>query len=126
MKPNSCDILCYEPRGDDFALVRIAADGTRSELILTPMNVVHLGLLAPDFSRRMLASKVGKQSGTVATSFKQRLIGMRLRYFEILLATLERAGRHGDWMVMERRARTLAERFVDRAERLAKAPAPRR
>jgi hypothetical protein len=90
------------------------------------MNVVHLGLLAPDFSRRLLASKVGKRSGTVAISFKQRLIGMRLRYFEILLAALERAGRHGDWMVKERRARMLAARFVDRADRMAKAPAPPR
>ena len=92
MKTKTCDILRYEARGSDFALVRIAADGTRSELVLTATNVVHLGLLAPDFSRRLLASKAGKRSGTVATSFRQRLTGAKLRCIEVMLAVLERSG----------------------------------
>lgn len=122
MTMRTCDILRYETRGDNFALVRIAADGTRSEIVLTPTNVVHLGLLAPDFSRRVLANKVGKRSATVASSWRRRLVGTNLRFFEFLVAALDRAGRHGDWVMMERRARKLATRLNARADRLAKAP----
>ena len=122
MAPSGCDILRFEARGENFALVRIAADGTRSELVLTPTNIVHLGLLAPDFSRRLLVSKAGKRSTTLAGSLRQRLVGTNLRLFELLLATLDRAGRHGDWVMLERRARSLASRLNARADRLAQPP----
>jgi hypothetical protein len=126
MQVKTCDILRFETRGNDFALVRIAADGTRSELLLTSTNVVHLGLLAPVFSRRLLANKVGKRSAAVAASFKHRWVGTNLRIFDVLLAALDRTGRHADWMMMEQRARMLASRLIERADRLAKAPRARR
>src|SRR5262249_21134190 len=59
----TADVLAFEPRGEDFALVRLQADGSRSEIVLTTANVVHLGLLAPGFSRQVLTDKLGRQPG---------------------------------------------------------------
>ena len=122
MAARACDILRFETRGENFALVRIDADGARSELVLTPTNIVHLGLLAPDFSRRLLVSKAGKRSTTVATSLRRRLVGTNLRLFELILGALDRAGRPGDWVMLERRSRLLASRLNARADRLAQSP----
>ena len=69
----TCDALHYERRNEDFALVRIEADGSRHELILTAANVVHLGILAPDFARRLLANKAGEKSGTIGAGLKSTL-----------------------------------------------------
>ncbi len=125
MVAKSCDILRYEARGGNFALVRIAADGTRSEILLTPTNVVHLGLLAPDFSRRLLADKVGKRSTATAATLKDRMTATKLRLIEAVLAALDRTGRRLDHPAMERRARLLASRLTEKADRLAQTRAER-
>ena len=53
------DILTFEQRGEDFVLIRTQADGSRSEIVLTATNVVHLGLLAPGFARQILTERSG-------------------------------------------------------------------
>jgi membrane associated rhomboid family serine protease len=117
------DILTFEPRGENFALVRRQADGTSSEIVLTAANVVHLGLLAPGFSRQVLTEKVGKQPGVVAAFVRYRAMNANLRFIEVLLTILERGGARLDLSTTERRARALASRLMERADRIAKAPA---
>ena len=120
----TCDMLRYEERGADFALVRIQADGTRSEIILTAANVVHLGLLAPEFSRRLLANKLGKKSGVMAASLKNAVVNTNLRTIEVVLGILDKSGGRLNSVMTERRARSLASRLVEKADTLASAPKP--
>ena len=117
--PKTCDILRYERRGENFALVRIEADGTRSELILTAANVVHLGMLAPDFSRRLMANKIAAKSGRVGTAVRNRLVNTNLRTIEILLRVLEKRGRPFGPVLTEQRARRLASKLLAKADKLA-------
>jgi hypothetical protein len=117
------DILTFEQRGEDFALVRIRADGSRSELVLTAANVVHLGLLAPGFARQVLTDKVGQKPGAVATFVRHSAMNANLRIIEILLTVLERGGGRFDFPTTERRARALASKLVERADRIASSPA---
>jgi hypothetical protein len=119
----TADILRYEQRGPDFALVRIKADGSRSEIVLSPANVVHLGLLAPDFSRRLLADKVGKKSGAMAQSLRQAAAAANVRIISAAMTLLDRSGGRLDRLVTEQRARLLAARLLQRADRLARRPA---
>jgi membrane associated rhomboid family serine protease len=119
----TADILTFEPRGEDFALVRLQADGSRSEIVLTAANVVHLGLLAPGFSRQVLTAKVGKQPGVLAAVVRYRAMNANLRFIEVLLTILERGGARLDLSTTERRARALASRLMERADRIANAPA---
>jgi membrane associated rhomboid family serine protease len=116
------DILAFEPRGEDFALVRLNADGSRSEIVLTTANVVHLGLLAPGFSRQVLTDKLGKQPGLVAAVVRSGAMNANLRFIEVLLTILERGGARLDFSTTERRARALATRLVERADRIASTP----
>jgi hypothetical protein len=120
----TCDILRFEERGSDFALVRIQADGSRSEVILTAANVVHLGLLAPDFSRRLLADKLGKRSGAIAASLKTVMANTNLRTIEVVLGILDKSGGRLDAVMTERRARLLASRLEEKADALARAAKP--
>jgi membrane associated rhomboid family serine protease len=115
----TCDILRYERRGADFALVRIQADGTRSELILTAANVVHLGMLAPDFSRRLLANKIAEKSGSIGAAIRSRMTNTNVRTIETVLRVLEKRGRQLDVTMTEQRARRLASRLLARADKLA-------
>ena len=124
MTRRTCDILRYEKRGPDFALVRIQADGTRSELLLTAANVVHLGMLAPDFARRLLANKVAERSGTIGTLVKGKMVSTNVRAIEMLLAVLDRPGWRFDPVKTERRARSLASKLVQKADELARLRSP--
>ena len=117
------DILTFEQRGEDFALVRVRADGSRSEIALTAANVVHLGLLAPGFARQVLTDKVGQQPGAVATFVRHTAMNANLRFIEILLTLLERGGGRFDFPTTERRARALASKLVERADKIASSPA---
>lgn len=116
-----CDILRFEERGSDFALVRITPDGSRSEIVLSPGNIVHLGLLAPSFSRRFLANRISKKPGALTISLRKIMLTASLRTIEVVLGTLEKSGGRLDPVVTERRARALASRLVERADALAKA-----
>jgi membrane associated rhomboid family serine protease len=120
----TADILSFEPRGEDFALVRACADGTRAEIVLTPTNVVHLGLLAPGFARQVLTDTAGRQPGAIATLVRHAATRTNLRLIELLLAILDRGGERLDFAATERRARALASRLVERADKIAKAPRP--
>ncbi len=113
------DILTFEQRGEDFALVRVRTDGSRSEIVLTAANVVHLGLLAPGFSRQVLTDKVGQKPGAVATFVRNTAMNANLRFIEIVLTILERGGGRFDFPTTERRARALASKLVERADRIA-------
>ena len=124
MTRKTCDMLRYEERGSDFALVRIQADGSRSEIVLTAANVVHLGLLAPEFSRRLLTDKIGKKSGVMAASLKNAVVNTNLRTIEVVLDFLDKSGGRLDSVMTERRARLLASRLEERANTLASAPKP--
>jgi membrane associated rhomboid family serine protease len=119
-------LLHFEPRGDNFALVRTDADGTRSEITLTGANVVHLGLLAPGFARQVLTDKVGQQPGLAAAFVRHRVMNANLRLIELLITILDKGGPRLDFPVTERRARALASRLVERADRIANAPKPAR
>jgi hypothetical protein len=118
------DILTFEQRGEDFALVRLQADGSRAEIILTAANVVHLGLLAPGYARQILTDKVGQQPGTVAKLVRHTAMNANLRIIEILLTILDRGGARLDFPTTERRARALASKLVERADRIAQTPKP--
>jgi hypothetical protein len=118
------DILRYEKRGADFALVRIAADGSRSELFLTAANVVHLGMLAPDFSRRLLTNKIAEKSGTIGAAVKHRVLRTNVRTIEVLMRILERRGWRLDSVMTEQRARLIASKLMEKADELAKLPRP--
>ena len=118
----TCDILRYERRGKDFALVRIQADGARSELILTAANVVHLGMLAPNYSRRLLANKVADKSGTIGARIKDKMTSTNVRTIEMLLHILEREGWATSAMLTEQKARRLASRLLAKADELGKTP----
>jgi hypothetical protein len=121
---NTCDILRYEKRGKDFALVRVEADGSRSELLLTAANVVHLGMLAPDFSRRLLANKVSEKSGALGAYVKDRMLSTNVRTIEVLVRILERRGWRLDAVMTEQRARQIASKLLQKADELARRPAP--
>lgn len=123
MARNTCDILRYEKRGRDFALVRIEADGSRSELVLTAANVVHLGMLAPDFSRRLLANKVSEKSGALGAYVKDRMLSTNVRTIEVLVRILEKRG-WLDAVMTEQRARLIAAKLLQKADELARRPAP--
>jgi hypothetical protein len=116
------DILTFEQRGEDFALVRVRADGSRSEVVLTAANVVHLGLLAPGFARQVLTDKVGQKPGAVATFVRNTAMNANLRFIEVLLTLLERGGGRFDFPTTERRARALASKLVERADKIASSP----
>jgi hypothetical protein len=120
----TCDILRYERRGADFALVRIEADGSRSELILTAANVVHLGMLAPDFSRRLLANKVSEKSGTIGAFVKNKMLRTNVRTIEVLMRMLEKGKWGLDSVMTEQRARRIASKLVEKADELGKLPRP--
>lgn|GEM_PF-43652 len=120
--PRTSDILCFEQRGPDFVLMRNQADGSRSEIILTAANVVHLGLLAPGFARQVLTDKVGHQPGAVARLVRHTAMNANLRFLEIMLTILDRGGPRFNFPVTERRARALAERLVKRADRIGGTP----
>jgi membrane associated rhomboid family serine protease len=115
----TADILCFEQRGPDFVLMRNQANGTRSEIVLTAANVVHLGLLAPGFARQVLTDKIGHQPGAVARLVRHTAMNANLRFLEIMLTILDRGGPRFNFPVTERRARALAERLVERADRIA-------
>ena len=117
---NTCDILRYERRKDDFALVRIEADGSRHELILTAANIIHLGMLAPDFARRLFAHKIGEKSRTVGTSLRTKLVSNNIRAIEMLVRILERTGSTANVGLTEKKARQLASKLLARADQLAK------
>ncbi len=118
----TADVLAFEARGEDFALVRLRADGSRSEIVLTTANVVHLGLLAPGFSRQVLTDKLGKQPGMVAAIVRSGAMNANLRFIEVLLTMLERGGARLDFSTTERRTRALASRLMERADRIANTP----
>jgi hypothetical protein len=120
----TCDILRFEQRGSDFALVRMQADGSRSEMVLTPANVVHLGLIAPDFSRRLLAGRLGKKPDALAGSVKNAVVRSSVRTIEVVLALFERSGGQPGSLMTEQRARALALRLLEKADQLAKARGP--
>ena len=115
----TADILGFEQRGSDFVLMRNQADGSRSEIILTAANVVHLGLLAPGFARQVLTDRVGRQPGAVARLVRHTAMNANLRFIEIMLTILDRGGPRFNFPVTERRARALATRLVERADRIA-------
>jgi hypothetical protein len=117
----TCDLLRFEERGPDFALVRIRADGSRSEIVLTAANVVHLGLVAPDYARRLLTNRIGKKSGALAASLKNAVVRTNVRAIEALLRFLDKSRGRLDPLVTERRARQLASRLTERAEALSRA-----
>ena len=117
------DLLRFEPRGENFALVRTQADGTRSEIVLTDANVVHLGLLAPGFAREVLVDKIGQQPQSMSTLVRHRVMNANLRLIELLITILDKGGGRFDFPATERRARALASKLVERADRIAKAPA---
>ena len=116
------DVLRLETRGQNFALVRMQADGSRSEIVLTGANVVHLGLLAPVFAREVLTDKVSQQPGLMVGFFRHRAMNANLRLIELLIRILDKGGEWFDFPVMERRARALASRLVERADRIANVP----
>ena len=118
----TADILSFEPHGSDFLLSRNQADGSRSEIILTAANIVHLGLLAPGFARQVLTDKVGQQPGTVAKFVRHTAMNANLRFIEIVLTMLDRGGPRFNFPATERRARALAVRLVERADRIAGTP----
>jgi membrane associated rhomboid family serine protease len=118
----TADILCFEQRGPDFVLMRNQADGSRSEILLTAANVVHLGLLAPGFARQVLTDKIGHQPGAVARLVRHTALNANLRFIEIMLTILDRGGPRFNFPVTERRARALAEKLVKRADRIAGTP----
>ena len=118
----TADILSFEQRGSDFVLVRKQADGSRSEIILTAANVVHLGLLAPGFARQVLTDRIGHQPGAVARLVRHTAMNANLRFIEILLTILDRGGPRFNFPATERRTRALAERLVERADRIAGTP----
>jgi hypothetical protein len=124
MARKTCDILRYEKRGKDFALVRIEADGRRSELVLTAANVVHLGMLAPDFSRRLLTNKVAEKSGALGTYVKDKMLSTNMRTLEALMRLLERRRWRLDSVMTEQRARLIAARLLEKADELARRPVP--
>src|SRR5262249_11060733 len=121
--PQTADILTFEPRGANFALVRNEADGSRSEIVLTATNAVHLGLLPPTCSRQVLIDRVGRQPGVLAGFVRLRAMNANLRFIEVLLTILERGGARLDFSTAERRARALASKLVERADRIASTPA---
>jgi membrane associated rhomboid family serine protease len=116
------DILAFEQRGENFALVRIQADGSRSEVVLTAANVVHLGLLAPGFARQVLIGKVGQKPGAVAAFVRHTAMNANMRLIEIMLTILEKGGGRFDIPTTERRARALASKLVERADKIATSP----
>jgi membrane associated rhomboid family serine protease len=122
MVHRTADILSFEPHGSDFVLSRNQADGSRSEIILTAANIVHLGLLAPGFARQVLTDKVGQQPGAVAQFVRHTAMNANLRFIEIVLTMLDRGGPRFNFPVTERRARALAVRLVERADRIAGTP----
>jgi hypothetical protein len=113
------DILKYEERGEDFALVRVQADGSRSEIILTTTNVVHLSLITPGFARQVLARSFGQRPSALGKLIGQAITHTNLRIIEILLAILDKGGARFDFPATERRARALATKLVERADRIA-------
>jgi hypothetical protein len=114
-----CDILKYEERGEDYALVRMQADGSRSEIILTTINIVHLSLITPGFARQVLARRFGQQPNVLAKVIGQAVTNTNLRIIEVLLTILDRGGARFDFPATERRARALATKLVARADRIA-------
>ena len=114
----TADILSFEQRGSDFVLMRNQADGSRSEITLTAANVVHLGLLAPGFARQVLTDKLGHQPSAVARLVRHTAMNANLRFIEIMLTILDRGGPRFNFPVTERRARALAVRLVERADRI--------
>ena len=123
-KGRAPDILRFEERGADFALVRFAADGTRTEIALTGANVVHLGLLAPGFARAVLTEKVGQQPGAAASLVRFKAMNAGLRFIELLVSILDRGGPRFDFPATERRARRLAATLTAHADRIANRPDP--
>lgn len=120
------DVLHLEARGQNFALVRTQADGSRFDIVLTAANVVHLGLLAPRFAREVLTDKVGQQPGVVVGFLRHGAMNANLRLIELLITILDKGGERFDFPVTERRARALASKLVERADRIANAPRPAR
>ncbi|NJO24141.1 MAG: hypothetical protein HC868_16030 [Sphingomonadales bacterium] len=118
------DILTFEQRGEDFVLIRTQADGSRSEIVLTATNVVHLGLLAPGFARQILINKVGQQPASLARRIRNTVLNANVRFVEMVLTILDRGGGRFDFPTTERRARALASKLVERADRIASAPKP--
>jgi hypothetical protein len=114
----------FEPRGEDFALVRACADGSRAEIVLSPTNVVHLGLLAPGFARQVLTDTAGRQPGAIATLARHAAMRTNIRLIELLLTILDKGGERLDFATTERRARALASRLMERADKIANAPKP--
>jgi hypothetical protein len=120
----TADILTFEPRGEDFALIRACADGSKTEIVLTPTNVVHLGLLAPRFAREVLTDTAGRQPGAIATLVRHAAMRTNIRLIELLLTILDKGGERLDFATTERRARALASRLMERADKIANAPKP--
>jgi hypothetical protein len=113
------DILRFEQRGANFALVRIQADGSRTEIVLTTTNVVHLSLLTPGFARQVLARKFGQRPSALGSRIGQAVTNTNLRVIEIFLAILDKGGGRFDFPATEKRARALASKLVERADRIA-------
>jgi len=113
------DIVKYEQRGENYALVRVRADGSRSEITLTTMNIVHLSLITPGFARQVLARSFGQRPSALGRAIGQVVTNTNLRMIEIFLAILDRGGGRFDFPATERRARALASKLVERADRIA-------
>jgi hypothetical protein len=58
--------LVLEPRGPAYVLSRTDSHGITTELVLSELNVMFLGRLAPQIAREISASKVPAGSGVSA------------------------------------------------------------
>jgi hypothetical protein len=81
-----------------------------------------LGLLAPGFARQVLIGKVGQKPGAIATFVRHATMNANMRFIEIMLTILERGGGRFDFPTTERRARALASKLVERADKIASSP----
>ena len=61
-------------------------------------------MLAPDFSRRLLANKVAEKSGRLGASIKNRMASTNLRTIEMLMRFLESGGGASSATLTEQKA----------------------
>jgi hypothetical protein len=113
------DQLAFEKRGENFALVRQRADGSRAEIELTTLNLIALTRLVPMQVRAVLAETDVARSGvapTFAIPAQKATAGTDALVADVLLLIEDSVGSNLDYALTPTQARQLAHELTQSAD----------
>jgi hypothetical protein len=120
------ETLCIEERGDNFALVRIDADGNKTELVLPEAGLIFLARAIPQTLQKVITARnVRGGSPIIAVPVEHVRVSADMHATDLLLTMIDKFGNETGFAVPLDIARPVAERLItlaseQRSAKLAK------